>query len=903
MKIPSATYRLQVSADFPLGRVRELVPYFAELGISHLYLSPIAQARPGSSHGYDATDPVHVNVEIGGDAEFITLAGEVKEHGLGILLDIVPNHMAASELNPWWYDVLKHGPSSPYASFFDIDWQADPPGPGRILLPFLGDELDVCIDRGDITLSVDPERFGLQYMDRVFPLDPTSYPLVLDALEPLIGSHPAAVDIRGRAERLPVRTQKSERMASRKAADELDESMRKLLMDITTARAADQLYISLNIENLRTLLAAQTYDLRFWGTGARELNYRRFFDISDLVGLCIENPDCFDAVHALSLPLLIQELIDGVRIDHIDGLRDPAAYLDQLRRRVHERTNTDPYVVIEKILTGDERLPPGWAAAGTTGYEFIAYSNGLFVHPVGWKEIGDAYERWTGITDFTVLVREKKRLAMTNLFPGELRALARGLVQLAARDDLTLEVDAARDAIAELTAHLPVYRTYITLESVPDVARTLVQHALDWTRSRTADQAVCDFLSRVLLLDGTPSQRTGWFEFVARWQQFSGPVMAKGFEDTALYNYNRLISANEVGADPRHAVLDIDEFHRALTERQAHWPASLNATSTHDTKRSEDVRARINVLSELWPEWLNRVERWREWNLPAKRMVDGVYAPDVNDELLLYQSLLGAWPLDPGELPAFHERMQEYMLKAVREAKRRTSWRVQNDEYENAVSAFTAALVARPAEDEFWQDLRAFAERIAWYGTLNALSQLVLKLGAPGVPDFYQGCESWALSLVDPDNRRPVDYEARRCALKHAEAPETLFETWRDGRIKLAVTQAGLKLRRDYPALFSHGDYVPIRVEATCADHVIAFMRRQEHHAALFVATRWVSRLVGTEELPIGRFWQDTRLIVDQQFPLWRDVLTGATHRANGALALEDILRTAPFAILVSSDD
>lgn len=900
MKIPLATYRLQVSADFPLERVRELVPYFAELGVSHLYLSPVTQARPGSTHGYDVTDPTRINKEIGGEAAFIALADEAKAHGLDLLLDIVPNHMAASELNPWWFDVLKHGPGSPYAAFFDIDWQAEPPGPGRVLLPILGDELAACVERGELKLLIDTRQFGIQYIDRVFPLDPSSYPLALNALGPMVAGRRMAEELRERAVRLPDRLHASERLASRRVAEELEAAMHELMSNVASERGADQLLITLDDSHIGELLAAQVYDLRFWGTGARDINYRRFFDISDLVGLRIEDAATFDAVHALTLPLLVEGVVSGVRIDHIDGLRDPAAYLERLRKRVHEQTGKDPYVVVEKILSGDERLPAEWATAGSTGYEFIATSNGVFVHPAGWREIGDAYERWTGITDFSVLVREKKRLAMTNLFPNELRSLATALTELAERDGLTLDTDAAREALMELTAHLPVYRTYIATDSIPEVARTLIQHALDWTRSSTADQAVCDFLAKVLLLDGSTSQRAAWIEFIARWQQFTGPVMAKGFEDTALYNYNRLISVNEVGADPRHAVVTVDQFHRAMTERQAHAPGSLNASSTHDTKRSEDVRARINVLSELWPEWLNRVERWREWNLTAKRMVDGVYAPDVNDELLLYQSLLGAWPLEPDALPAFHTRMQEYMLKAVREAKRRTSWRVQNDEYEAAVSAFTAALVARPPDDAFWQDLRGFAHRIAWYGALNALSQLVLKLGAPGVPDFYQGCESWMFALVDPDNRRSVDWQAARCRLNDLDSIDALLKLWKDGRIKTAVTRAGLHLRRDNPELFLHGTYTPLRVEGTCADHVVAYMRRLGEQTALFLATRWVARLVDVDELPIGHFWQDTRLVVDHQERDWTNVLTGTVHKGSGTLALADVLKKAPVAILTA---
>lgn len=900
MKIPTATYRLQVSADFGLARVRELVPYFAELGISHLYLSPVAQARPGSSHGYDVIDPGHVNREIGGDEALTALARDAQARNMGLLLDIVPNHMAASELNPWWFDVLKHGPSSPCAGYFDIDWSAEAPGPGRLLLPLLGDELDACIERGELKLLVASHGVGIQYIDREFPLDPSSYPLVLDAIAPLLTPGVAIEDIRARAERLPDRLQKSERMGSRHAADELESAMQALAATITREHVSEQIQVTLEAATLHALLSAQVYDLRFWGTGARELNYRRFFDISDLAGLNIEDSATFDAVHALTLPLLIEGVIDGVRIDHIDGLRDPAEYLERLQQRVRQQTGEPPYVVIEKILSGDEQLPVTWAAAGTTGYEFIASSNGLFIHPVGWKEIGDAYERWTGITDFTALVREKKRLVMNNLFPGELRALATRLVQLAAVEQITLDADAAREAIAELTAHLPVYRTYVTLESVPDVARSILQHALDWTRSTTGDQMVCDFLGRVLLLDGASSQRIAWFEFVSRWQQLTGPVMAKGFEDTALYNYNRLISANEVGADPRRAVVTVDEFHRTMAERQKHWPGSLNASSTHDTKRSEDVRARINVLSELWPEWLNRVERWREWNLSAKRMVDGVYAPDVNDELLLYQSLLGAWPLDAKDLRDFHTRMQEYMLKAVREAKRRTSWRVQNDEYENAVSAFTSALIARSAEDEFWQDLRAFAHRIAWYGALNSLSQLVLKLGAPGVPDLYQGTESWALSLVDPDNRRPVDYPAAQRRLHELDTIDVLLRSWKDGRVKTAVTREGLALRRELPGLFEHGEYAPVAVEGTCADHVVAFMRSDPNHTALFVATRWVARLVSADELPVGVFWQDTRLVVGARAGVWKNRLTGQVHQGSGALGLAEVLEKAPFAILTS---
>lgn len=888
MRLPRSTYRLQLNADFRLTDVHALLDYFQTLGISDLYLSPLLQARAGSTHGYDVIDPGHVNRETASDEEFEQLATALQRRGMGILLDIVPNHMSATEANPWWRDVMEHGRASAFAGFFDIDWESETAGEGRLLLPFLGQSLDQCIAAGEVRLVIHDREVAIAYFDRRLPIDAASLPTLTRAVRANLGKAlPAVVatelqSLARLAAQLPSRAQPERSSQRRLLARELKNRLADALGALPEAPAT-----ALTAQQLTELLERQPYTLFYWVPGGRQINYRRFFDITELAGLRSEDPDVFAALHQRIIPWLSLGTIGGVRIDHIDGLLDPAGYLRQLSNAVAATTGKRPYIVVEKILIGAEQLPGDWCTAGTTGYDFIGMVNGLFVEPRGSRLLQEVYAQATGISDFTELLRQKKRQVLTSLFPGELRGLVQRLSELLP--------DAAQGALefalVELTACLPVYRTYIT-NAPHETDYGVIDEALAGARERGADAVVVDWLRSLLLEPQTATQ----LEFILRWQQLTGPVTAKGLEDTAFYNYHSLVSTCEVGSDPRQPVASVDDFHQHMQRRQAEWPGTLNSTSTHDTKRSEDVRARINVLSELAQEWIDLVGRWRALHARCRRQVQDLEAPDATDEILLYQTLIGAWPLDDAGHADFEQRIRDYMLKAVREAKRRTSWRAQNPEFEAAVLDFTSA-VLRPENRAFRDQFLPFERRTAFYGALNSLSQLVLKLGAPGVPDFYQGTELWSLALTDPDNRRPVDFVARQAALEPVDI-EQAKQNWRDGRLKALITARGLRLRNQNPALFARGEYLAVNVVGPRARNVIAFERRLGNQRALFVATRFFTELCAPDQWPTAQTWQDTCLCFEEPAAS-RDLVTARICDTGGGPALSAVLGSLPCALLV----
>jgi (1->4)-alpha-D-glucan 1-alpha-D-glucosylmutase len=881
MRLPRATYRLQLNAEFPLAALHQLLDYFQALGISDLYLSPLLQARAGSTHGYDVIDPGHVNREIGTDEEFERLAAALAARGMGILLDIVPNHMSATETNPWWRAVMEHGPATRFARFFDIDWSAH--DQGRLALPFLSKSLDACVADGDLRMVVNNRQIALAYHDRLLPIDASSIPLLVNGLKETFGPRmPASTAleldrIAGLAAQLPRRSEPARSELRVQQAGLLMSRLADALIDLPGSRT-----LPIGAEQLTELLEAQPYALFYWLPGDRQINYRRFFDISDLAGLCSEDPEVFAATHQRIIPWLSLGTIRGVRIDHVDGLRDPVGYLRELNAAIAGSTTERPYLVVEKIVIGEEQVPNDWCVCGTTGYDFLGLLNGLFVEPDGWDTLREAYAQHTNIADFTDLLRAKKRQVLTTLFPGELQGLVLRLGQLLP--------DASRAALefalTELTACLPVYRTYITAAPV-EVEYGVIDEALNGARQRGADAAVIGWLRTLLLTPATDQQ----LDFVMRWQQLSGPVMAKGLEDTAFYNYHPLISTCDVGCDPRQAVCSIDRFHELMRRRQAEWPGSLNATSTHDSKRAEDVRARINVLSELADRWLDCVHQWRIQHAPLRRLVQDLEAPDPSAELLLYQTLIGVWPFQH-PTAEFEQRIRNFMLKAVREAKQRTTWRAPNEEYEQVILGFVSAILS---SREFLETFWPLQQHTSFCGALNSLAQLVLKLGAPGVPDFYQGTETWSLSLVDPDNRRPVDYLACRRALEPVDL-DSAKRNWRDGRLKARITTRGLRLRAQEPALFARGAYLPVRAVGQRERHVIAFERRLENRRVLFVATRFFAQLDAQEAWPSERTWAGTELLVDAAD--WHNVLTGQTVATTRPASLAALLSDLPVAIL-----
>jgi (1->4)-alpha-D-glucan 1-alpha-D-glucosylmutase len=890
VRIPASTYRLQLNADFPLSRVRGLTDYFQKLGVGDLYLSPVFEARPLSPHGYDVTHPGRLNPEIGEAADLEQLSRALHERGMGIIIDIVPNHMAASEANPWWRDVLTHGPASLAAHFFDIDWHAVGPD-ARLVLPLLGRPLDEALAAHELQLEYRGGGFLITYFGRSFPVDPGTYAALLHGIPDI---DDALIEA---AHRIGTRRAGSvaDHEQRRHAGLALEHALQEWASDELNAQRLQQRIANFSANQLRDLLVAQPYALEFWHDGMRHINYRRFFDVADLAAVRVEDPDVFSTTHSLILDWVRHGQVDGVRVDHVDGLRDPAGYLRQLRAAVG-----DAYVVVEKILAPKEDLPENWPVEGTTGYDFIGLLGGLYCDPDGLGRITESYERRTGLPPFGDVVYDKKKLVIDLLFPAELSSLTAGLLSVAELAGLTDDRDAMAACITEVAAALHVYRTYI-VDEVGAYDRCVVKHAVNAARHRAPHipDAVYALLRNVLLNEEMPAAAgPARARFIADWQQFTGPVMAKGSEDTALYVYYPLIALSEVGTLPGATTASASELHDIMTRRAYRWPYTLSASSTHDTKYSEDVRARIQVLSEQPDGWQSTLERWSRLAEPYRQLIAGRDCPDPNEEILIYQTLLGVWPLTATEETSLPERLARFLRKAAREAKQHSSWGQPNEPYEDGLVQFMRSLLR---DAEFIADLRRLEETVGWFGALNSLSQLVVKLTAPGVPDFYQGNESWSFRLVDPDNRSAVDFDRLQESLATLADPVTsadaaeLLREWQDGRIKLHVTRAGLRLRKNHARLFTNGEYIPIAARGRFAGNIIAFARRLGEEWALVVAGRYYSKL---GPRPLANAWGDTALELPPDAPrAWHNALTGEV--TNGA-ALEAVLATLPFAILIA---
>jgi (1->4)-alpha-D-glucan 1-alpha-D-glucosylmutase len=953
LRVPTSTYRIQFHLGFRFVDARDLIPYLHELGVTDLYASPRFRARRGSSHGYDVADPFRVNSELGTDREFEELVERLKHYRMGLLLDIVPNHMAASSDNPWWMDVMESGPASAYASFFDIDWH--PPitkaaflQENRVLLPVLGDLFGNVLETHDLTLKMDERGFFIRHFETRLPLDPKSYLPILEhtlkSLSDAPGIDPSACQelskLIEKVDLLPGRNSSDSREIEKRRRDigHLKPRLWRLCQEYPEIKAGLEKTLHVfngtkgnprSLDRLEGLLTEQVYRLAFWMLAAEEINYRRFFDVSHLVGLRVEDARVFEARHAQIFHLIKEGKVTGLRVDHVDGLRDPLGYLRRLQSAAHGRAKSKAetkalFVVAEKILSPGEVLPEPWPICGTTGYDFLNLLNGVFIEPVGLAALKESYRQFTGSKeDFDeISYRSKKRVA-EQLFAGEINVLAHALGRLAAWDRRARDVPLSelRQALIELTACLPVYRTYIRDLEVPEPDRGYLKQALREASERTPTASVGPpafaFLRSVLLLDsaaGEDEKRQDRLDFVMRWQQFTGAVMAKGVEDTALYVYNPLVSMNEVAGSPGGSGTTLDEFHGALELRQNHTPCTLNATSTHDTKRSEDVRARINVLSEFPAPWAAALRRWSRWNRVHKQTVNGKPAPDPNDEWLFYQTLIGAWPLRQEEVPALGDRLREYMIKAVREAKTHTNWLYPNAAYEAAVSSFVESVLRQSHDNRFLKDFLHFHKKLAPFGALNSLSQVLLKITSPGVPDFYQGTELWDLSLVDPDNRRPVDFKLRlkvledlrrKASVNLKELIAELLAHWQDGRLKFFVADRTLDFRKSNPSLFLDGEYHPIEVHGSRKGHICAFARRFGRLWTLVVVPRLAARFTPPGEFPLGReIWGGTILMMPKGAPKqWLDVLTeqtcGAVPKSHGqVLPIGNVLKTFPVALL-----
>jgi (1->4)-alpha-D-glucan 1-alpha-D-glucosylmutase len=940
MRIPIATYRLQLGPDLTFDDAAALVDYLDALGVSDAYTSPFLETATRGSHGYDVADHNRLRDELGGEPAFQRFAAALRARGMGLLVDVVPNHMGiAHNHNAWWLDVLENGPASPHAATFDIDWRpvktelAD-----KVLLPVLGDQYGVVLDRGDLKLVLEDGRFLVRYFDTVLPIAPRGWARILghriDALAESLGAEHADVaalkSLITWFATLPAHTERDPvRVAARREQKELG---REKLVALLGASPTVRTFVEDNVryfngtpgdpptmDALDMLLADQAYRVAYWRVAGEEINYRRFFDINELAAIRTEDPGVFEATHRLIIRLVREGAVTGLRIDHPDGLYDPAEYF----RRLQEHAGGDIFVVAEKILAPGEQLPESWATAGTTGYEFLNLLNGIFVDRANARAMEHNYARLIRHRPgFTQIVHDCKRLIMETSMAAELNMLAHRLDTISEkhRESRDFTLGALTRALREVIAAFPVYRTYVTGDSSsPDTIGRLTDRDREYIRRAVAtarrkvpsdDASIYDWLEQVLTL-GAPqraseAERRERLDFVMRFQQITGPVTAKGFEDTAAYRFNRLVSLNEVGGDPSRFGVTLAEFHAENTARVRRSPHGLSATATHDTKRGEDTRARINVLSEIPEDWRRHVGRWQRLNRRHRTMLDGRAVPGANTEYLVYQTLVGAWPLDVA-------RLRDYLVKAVHEAKSHTSWINPDARYDAAVLAFAEAVLDPSRSQPFVDDFAAFHARVAHFGALNSLAQTLIKITAPGVPDFYQGTELWDLSLVDPDNRRPVDFTLRRRLLgeldralaatgDRAGLAFELFKNEEDGRVKLYLVREALRFRRARAALFASGDYRPLEARGALAEHLCAFARVGDGGAALTVAPRLLARR-GDEAAPLGpEYWQDTALVVPGELGgQFVNVLTGERVQAReDALMLGDIFAHFPVALLAS---
>ncbi|KJC48884.1 malto-oligosyltrehalose synthase [Bradyrhizobium sp. LTSP857] len=906
--IPLATYRLQLTADFDFDKATAVVPYLKALGITHLYTSPVMKARKGSTHGYDTVDNGQFNPELGGEAGFARLSEALTKHDLGLIIDFVPNHVGVHFAdNPWWLDVLEWGQTSPHAVAFDIDWDLLPHrARGGVLLPILGSSYGEALERGDIELRYDSDEgsFSAWYFEHRLPIAPERYGEMLrlivkeaDATETEAGKRLLSLATRYTGLRRP----------NRKEAPSFKTELRGIVgaADIIThglaayRAAKDRPAQTLALHHL---LERQHYKLGHWRLASSDINYRRFFDVNGLAGLRVEDPGTFAATHRLVKQLIADGKLQGIRLDHIDGLRDPAQYCQRLRRLVRDAQGaTKPfYTVIEKILCEHERLPHFAGIQGTTGYEWMNVITQVLVDAKGLDALD---ETWRQVSNrpprLAPYVKDAKRRVLETLLTSEFTVLTRLLARIANGHYSTRDfsADSLRQALELYVLHFPVYRTYLTHSSPTSLDRKLIDETIERARAEwfAADEGIFDFLRDALTMDllkpGRPPHSAPRVRrFALKVQQFTGPMMAKSLEDTAFYQFHRLLALNEVGGDPASTGLAISAFHEAMKARAKEWPHGMTATATHDTKRGEDARARIAALSEIPGEWTSAVSRWKVLNAPHLTLHGNWRAPSATFEYMLYQTLLGAWPLEGSE-GDFVARIQAYALKASREGKEETSWLNPHEAYESGVRSFIEKILDPVQSAEFLEALQTLARRVALIGALNSLGQLTLKATLPGVPDFYQGTEFWDLSLVDPDNRRPVDFAARHAALGSLDNPDwsSLIKAWPDGQIKLAWTQHLLKLRGKLADVFTHGDYQPLDVRGTHADHVIAFARHHRGNAAIVVIGRQLAPFTQA-----GREW-----LVPAGFDATVDITGYAAHGFGGnELPLSQAFRDFPAAVI-----
>ena len=970
---PISTYRLQFNAGFRFEDARRLAGYLHALGISHVYSSPVLQARAGSHHGYDITDHNQLNPEIGNYEDLKAMVAEMKNYGMGLVVDFVPNHMGTGlGSNPWWQDVLANGRASEFAEFFDLDWYPlKPELRDKLLLPILSDQYGAELEAGRIRLLFRDDGFWIEYFDNRLPLDLQTVPMIFEACAPELQA-PEFDELRrllGELGSLPSHsvTDMEKVLQRRRAVAPLSAALHTLIRNNPRMRELVEKAVAAcngrpgelrSFDSLHRLLEAQVYRLANWRVSGEEINYRRFFDINDLIGLRMENPRVFAATHQLLRRLLAEDMVQGVRIDHCDGLLNPRQYLVRLQMLYaasrcsgaeprpplaengvesemqeafgqRDWSNHRPpfYVVVEKILSPGEELPSEWLVDGTSGYEFGVLVNGLFVDRHNERLFTNLYHRFIGASpDVDLLIYNCKKLIMHSSLPGEVNVLAHILDEISINDryarDFTRK--SLRDVVREAIACFPVYRTYIDERGqITERDRAYINEAIVRAKRRNPDKApaIFDFLRDILLLKRRETEEESELYrhklyFALKFQQLTAPVMAKGLEDTAFYVYNRFVAVNEVGGSPKQFGVAVDEFHRENRKRGEQWPFSILATSTHDTKRSEDVRSRLDVLSEVPKAWSAQVFRWRRANRAKKRLLsDGRYVPDLNEEYLLYQTLAGTWPFDSVVGKEYVERIKQYMTKAVHEAKVNLSWISTDPAYVEALQHFVERILAprtRSRPNSFLAQLQAFMPAVMFFGGINSLAQRLLMITSPGNADIYQGMELWDLSLVDPDNRRSVDYALRQRLLsdldRRAEGGnlpglcEDLLGNFQDGRIKMWTTMQALRLRRERRELFHAGSYTPLAPTGARREHLVAFAREHQGHAVIVAVPRLSLTLAGGAlRAPLGELWDNTELPMPAAAGGSVDnVFTGETLNLspNRTLLCREIFAHFPLALL-----
>jgi len=929
MTLVRATARLQFHRDFPIDSATKLVPYFQRLGISHLYASPLLTSRPGSTHGYDIVDHNAIDPELGGEPALRRLVTALRGAGMGLILDIVPNHMGVGGAdNAWWLDVLEWGRASRYAEFFDIDWDpTDVALRGKLLAPFLGGAYGTALAGGDITLrfdTADGRFFASAYGAHRFPINPRDYPVILraagGALDALV-EHFTEAGAGGRdAARARAETGRAALLGAHATQGAA----------FDTALAAFDPRQPEGRERLHMLLERQAYRLAWWRAATDEINWRRFFDINGLAGVRQERPEVFSATHDYLMRLYAEGLIDGLRVDHVDGLADPRGYCRKLRRTLQAAhrlrpaalQGTEPVIWVEKILFAHERLPSDWLTDGTTGYDFMNEVSAVLHDPAGEAPLTELWSTLTGRSGvFAEEAEPARRQILRVALASELLAAAAAVHRITRRNIATRDwtLTAIRRALEEILVHFHTYRIYAGLGGASETDTRDLAWAMAGARRtiRAADLDVLDVVAEVLSGDGiraTPAggQRTERLRAMVRFQQLSAPTAAKSVEDTAFYRYGRLLSRNEVGSEPSQWAMPVSNFHATARDRLRRLPRALLATATHDHKRGEDTRARLAVLSEVAGEWQAALARWTRLNAASKQDIAGSPAPDPADEMMLYQMLVASWPLDlqPDDaegMKAFRERLGGWLEKAMREAKRHSEWAAPNEAYEAAAQDFLARCMDPERSSGVVREMAAFASRIAPAGAANSLAQTMLRLTSPGVPDLYQGTEFWDFSLVDPDNRRPVDFPAREAALRAAGDPGALLADWHDGRVKQAIIARALAFRQRAPELFAHGNYSPLVVQGPAAEHAIAFARVHEGRASIVATGRMMSLLLGEHNSPLAdpTRWADTAVLLPRnlQGRRWTDVLAAAAVPAPHferpvKLLLSKLFATLPVALL-----